>query len=98
MLHPHLIVFNNLRWVARLLDMAGPNDEATGILERVGLFFAITKPRAYPAGITKRLAIARSFLGAPSILVLEELQARLDLRGYAFLNRMLTDYREQAAP
>jgi len=69
----------NLILIGRLRGVANPKNVATEMLERFGLTQAGDRRVAtYSGGMTRRLDIAMSLVGAPSVLFLDEPTTGLD--------------------
>ena len=67
-------------------------------LERVGLARVATMPvRQYSRGMRQRLALARTFIHLPKILLLDEPFTSLDDRAIAMLSELLTEARQRGA-
>ena len=67
-------------------------------LERVGLSRVATMPvRQYSRGMRQRLALARTFIHSPRILLLDEPFTSLDDRAIAMLSELLTEARQRGA-
>jgi heme ABC exporter ATP-binding subunit CcmA len=67
-------------------------------LERVGLARVATMPvRQYSRGMRQRLALARTFIHSPKILLLDEPFTSLDDRAMAMLSELLTEARQRGA-
>ncbi len=72
----------NLELVARLRRVPEPRRVATGLLERFGLTEAADRRSGtYSGGMKRRLDIAMSLVGAPSVVVLDEPTTGLDPQG-----------------
>ncbi|MBX7159395.1 MAG: ATP-binding cassette domain-containing protein [Acidimicrobiia bacterium] len=75
--------FENLRLVGRLFHLrtSEARTRATGLLERFGLSDAGDRPvKGYSGGMRRRLDIAMSLIGQPSVLFLDEPTTGLDPR------------------
>lgn len=89
-----LTALENLRFYARLMN--GPADEASLLrqIDLAGLYGRAKEPvRSYSRGMQQRLAIARTFLHNPEILLLDEPFTGLDQAGYGLLKKYLSDNR-----
>ncbi|HYC50473.1 MAG TPA: heme ABC exporter ATP-binding protein CcmA [Gemmatimonadaceae bacterium] len=80
----------NLQFAADMLGVSG--SEIPRILERVGLsHVAHDRARGFSAGMQRRLALGRLILRHPSVLLLDEPYANLDIAGVALMNSVMTD-------
>ena len=78
--------------------MKRPADAAAGWLERVGLERVAKMPvRQFSRGMRQRLALARTFLHGPRLLLLDEPFTSLDDRAIAMLSELLTAARRDGA-
>ena len=67
-------------------------------LERVGLARVATMPvRQFSRGMRQRLALARTFIHSPKILLLDEPFTSLDDRAIAMLSELLSEARQRGA-
>jgi heme ABC exporter ATP-binding subunit CcmA len=67
-------------------------------LERVGLTRSATMPvRQFSRGMRQRLALARTFIHSPKILLLDEPFTSLDDRAIAMLSELLAEARQRGA-
>jgi len=72
----------NLVLIARLRDVADPKKIADNLLERFGLKDAADRRAStYSGGMTRRLDIAMSLVGAPDVIFLDEPTTGLDPEG-----------------
>jgi len=95
MLYGDLSAEANLRFYARLYDIADGERRALALLERVGLAERRReRVRGYSHGMRRRLAVARALLHAPRLLLLDEPTAGLDAEATALLEALIA---EQAA-
>ena len=79
-LYAGLTVLENLRFVAGLFDVKG-DTLVNNVLKEHGLWERRNDPvRELSQGMKRRLAIAKSFLTEPSLLILDEPFAGLDLK------------------
>jgi heme exporter protein A len=97
-LYPGLSALENLRFWASLHAPGLPEAAFEAILERLELApFAGEKAGIFSRGMAQRLSLARVFLPAPDILLLDEPGAGLDTRSTAVLHREIAAAREAGA-
>jgi len=89
-LYPDLTALENLRFFVRLMNTSADDDALIGCMEAVGLGGREFEPvRNYSRGMMQRLAIARSFLHNPAILLLDEPFTGLDQVGLEVLENYI---------
>jgi heme ABC exporter ATP-binding subunit CcmA len=82
----------NLRFFARVSDSKNPAAAAQKWLERVGLHRVARMPvRQFSRGMRQRLALARTFLHTPQVLLLDEPFTSLDDRAIKMLSELLVE-------
>ena len=90
LLYDDLSAEQNLRFYARMYDVADADARIEMVLRRVGLWGRQRDPvRTYSRGMQQRLAIARSMLHDPPILLLDEPDTGLDQHAAAMLTDLL---------
>ncbi len=90
LLYDDLSAEQNLRFYARMYDVADADARIEAVLRRVGLWGRQRDPvRTYSRGMQQRLAIARSMLHDPPILLLDEPDTGLDQHAAAMLTDLL---------
>jgi len=88
--YEELSAFENLRLFAKLYGIADPRKKANEWLERTGLDRVRDGlVREFSRGMRQRLAVARTFLHNPSLLLLDEPFTALDDRAIAVLQDLL---------
>jgi heme exporter protein A len=88
--YEELSAFENLRLFAKLYGVADPRKKASEWLERTGLDRVRDGlVREFSRGMRQRLAVARTFLHSPSLLLLDEPFTALDDRAIAVLQDLL---------
>ncbi len=94
-LYESLTGLENLVLHARLHGVADPKRAAGQWLERVGLtLFAHEPSRTYSRGMQQRLAIARTLIHRPKVLLLDEPYTGLDLDGEELLSGLIRQFRD----
>lgn len=88
----------NLQFFARISTGVDAKALSGKWLERVGLDRVAGMPvRQFSRGMRQRLALARTFIHSPKILLLDEPFTSLDDRAIAMLSELLTEARGQGA-
>lgn len=96
----NLLFFAQLYGVSAQADASarGRSQLVSETLERVGIARAADRPaRTLSRGMLQRLAIARTLLPQPELLLLDEPYTGLDREGVALLTRLLAEERERGA-
>jgi ABC-type nitrate/sulfonate/bicarbonate transport system ATPase subunit len=93
----HLTAQQTLELTFELYGRSAKNGEVAGLLARVGLSgFGNYHPHQMSVGMKARLAIARAFCVAPSLLLMDEPFAALDPLRRLDLNRQVQTMRREA--
>jgi len=93
-----LSAHENLIFFGRVAGLANPSAAADEWLLRVGLQRVANVPiRQFSRGMRQRLALARTFLHTPQILLLDEPFTSLDDRAISMLSELLTEARTRGA-
>jgi len=88
----------NLLFFAKIAAQGNRRHLADTWLERVGLGRVATMPvRQFSRGMRQRLALARTFIHSPNILLLDEPFTSLDDRAIAMLSELLVEARQRGA-
>ncbi len=88
----------NLDFFARISGVEDTHTAAAAWLDRVGLARVASMPvRQFSRGMRQRLALARTFLHSPNVLLLDEPFTALDDRAIAMLSELLVEARARGA-
>lgn len=96
-LYADLTARENLAFAATMLglDPVDARQRVPEVLEAVGLAAAADRRvAAFSAGMRRRLALGRTILGRPSVVLLDEPHAALDADGMELVARLLAAWRE----
>ncbi len=97
-IYDELSAMENLRLFARLYGLADIENSARHWLERTGLAHVRDGlVREFSRGMRQRLAVARAFLHAPEVLLLDEPFTALDDRAIAMLQDLLREALDRGA-
>lgn len=92
LLYDELTARENLIFYGRLYGLDRPAERADALLARVGMAErADERIRALSRGLQQRVALARAVLHDPPVLLLDEPDTGLDVRGDAILRAVMTD-------
>ncbi|MBN1954352.1 MAG: heme ABC exporter ATP-binding protein CcmA [Anaerolineae bacterium] len=92
LLYEDLTAEQNLRFFARIYDVAGDVERIHGLLERVGLAARRNDMvRTFSRGMQQRLSVARAVLHRPSVLLMDEPYTGLDPQAAQSLTDLLTE-------
>ncbi len=96
MLYPDLTAQENLRFYADMYGVEDRDARINGLLERLELSHRRHDVvRTYSKGMRQRLAIARSILHRPRVLLLDEPHSGLDPRAVDILDGLLQEIRDE---
>jgi heme exporter protein A len=91
-IYDDLSAFENLHLFARIYSLPDPKKSAQEWLERTGLLHVRDGlVREFSRGMRQRLAVARAFLHAPTVMLLDEPFTALDDRAIALLQSLLLE-------
>jgi len=97
-IYEDLSAAENLHFFARITGSTDIRSLTTTWLERVGLARVASMPvRQFSRGMRQRLALARTFIHSPKILLLDEPFTSLDDRAIAMLSELLVEARQRGA-
>ena len=90
--YPELTCAENLRFFARLFDVDDPETTLSASLEYVGLADRADRPAySLSRGLLQRLDLARALLHNPTLLIFDEPDTGLDVRGRDLLQQLMRD-------
>ncbi|MCX7680397.1 MAG: heme ABC exporter ATP-binding protein CcmA [Anaerolineae bacterium] len=96
LLYDDLTPEQNLRFYARMYELADSEERIRELLERLGLLQRRHEPvRTLSKGMQQRLALARAVLHRPAVLLLDEPYAGLDARSIQMVTTLLAEMAEQ---
>jgi heme exporter protein A len=94
-LYEDLTARENLQFFAHIAGVANARSVVDLWLDRIGLARTATMPvRQFSRGMRQRLALARTFLHSPTVLLLDEPFTSLDDRAVAMLSDLLLEARQ----
>ena len=95
-LYGHLTARENLRFYGRLYGIGDPETRALELLEAVGLAeHAHRRVREFSRGMSQRLALARTLVHSPSLVLLDEPFTGLDRSAALGLRDTVRELRDQ---
>ena len=100
MAHPSLLYdemsgMENLRYFARLYDVADSDLRCADVIRAVKLDPSLTRPVGqYSQGMRQRMSLARALLNDPKILLLDEPFSNVDVRSAQEMVKLLTGSRD----
>lgn len=96
LLYDHFTPFENLVLYGKLYGVKDINNRAKELIEKVGLSFFLNEPvKSFSRGMIQRVAIARSIVHDPRILLLDEPHTGLDQQAIGILNKVILEMKEQ---
>ena len=94
LLYDRLTAAENLRFFARMYDLSAPEDRINRLLRAFALWPRRDEPvRTFSRGMLQRLAIARSILHDPPVLIFDEPDSGLDGESLTILSGLLAEFR-----
>jgi len=98
LLYLGLTPLENLTLFGQLAGIPAPAARAAELLERLQMTPFAEKPmERFSRGMLQRVSVARAFLGAPRLLLLDEPYAGLDDEGTAEVNALIQESKERGA-
>ncbi len=98
MLYHDLSAAENLHFFAGLYGMPDARARAAELLERLDLAHRADDPvKTFSSGMTQRLAIARSLLHRPRLLLADEPFSGLDVRSISLIEKLFAELRDDGA-
>lgn len=95
-LYDALTPIENLKYFAKLYDVRSPDKRIEQLIDVVGLsLFKNEAVRTFSRGMMQRLAIARTLLHEPQILLLDEPYTGLDQQAVHQFNQLLLKLKEE---
>lgn len=95
LLYDALTPVENLTYFAKLYDVNSPEKRIEQLIEDVGLTLFKNEPvRTFSRGMVQRLAIARTLLHEPNVLLLDEPYTGLDQQAVEQFNELLFKLKE----
>lgn len=96
LLFPTLTGYENLKFYGQMFEVKNLKARIDGLLREVGLSEQRDQlVETFSRGMQQRLAIARTFIHAPRLLLLDEPYTGLDQDGIAFLRQRLKDFLDE---
>ena len=90
--YPELTCAENLRFFAKLFDLDDPERALEQSLDYVGLTDRANRPAySLSRGLLQRLDLARALLHNPTLLILDEPDTGLDVRGRELLQQLMRE-------
>ncbi|MEX2528673.1 MAG: heme ABC exporter ATP-binding protein CcmA [Gemmatimonadota bacterium] len=90
-LYEDLTARENLAFALRMHGLPAGDPDLVRRLDEVGLApHADVRVRRFSSGMRRRLALARTLLGGPALLLMDEPYASLDSHGVELVNQMVT--------
>jgi heme exporter protein A len=98
LLYDHFTPLENLVLYGKLYGVKNVEQRAKELIDKVGLSFFIHEPvKSFSRGMIQRVAIARSIIHQPQILLLDEPHTGLDQQAIAILNKVILEMKDFGA-
>jgi heme exporter protein A len=98
LLYDHFTPLENLVLYGKLYGVKNVEQRAKELIDKVGLSFFLHEPvKSFSRGMIQRVAIARSIIHQPQILLLDEPHTGLDQQAIAILNKVILEMKDLGA-
>jgi heme exporter protein A len=97
LLYDHFTPYENLKFFAKIYNLDNMDKRINELIDDVGLKLFTHEPvRSFSRGMVQRIAIARSIIHDPEILLLDEPHTGLDQQAIGILNNVVKKLKERS--